>query len=191
MKWFFVFLISGAVLSCSFKSSDNQPIESVESSKYDTLTYPKFLDQVKGNKANYDIVKKRELLFECVHEAIPYYWKGTPWTFTGHTTSPKNGEIACGYYVTNTLHALGFKINRFKLAQEVSAVMIKQLTVNVKHLSSIDELSKYLGKQQTNDAFIIGLDFHTGYVTKEGAEYYFIHSNYIDNQGVVKELLRE
>jgi len=39
--------------------------------------------------------------------------------------------------------------------------------------------------------YIIGLDFHTGFIVNDGKESWFIHSYYVRRQGVVKEKIRE
>jgi hypothetical protein len=52
-------------------------------------------------------------------------------------------------------------------------------------------LNGYLAKQPINSIFIIGLDFHTGYIIKTATNCYFFHFNYIRKQGVVKEKIDE
>ena len=37
----------------------------------------------------------------------------------------------------------------------------------------------------------MGLDFHVGYLLKENNEVFFIHSNYINQEGVKKESITE
>ena len=53
---------------------------------------------------------------QIVYELIPF-WYRTRWSFEGHTEVPRNGTVACGYFVSTVLRDAGFKINRFKLAQ--------------------------------------------------------------------------
>jgi hypothetical protein len=35
--------------------------------------------------------------------------------------------------------------------------------------------------------YVIGLDFHTGFIVNDGTENWFIHSNYIGRKGVTRE----
>ena len=42
-------------------------------------------------------------------------------------------------------------------------------------------------KSQPDNLYIIGLDYHVGYILKENNEVYFIHSNYIGNMVVMRE----
>ena len=130
-------------------------------------------------------------LFKLVNDDIYNYWQGTPWAFYGKTQQPKVGNIACGYFVTNTLTDLGFKINRIDLAEGLSGDMIKKLCVNIKSFNSLKKLDSYLAQQPVNSVFIIGLDFHTGYVIKTASGCYFMHSYYLNNIGVIKEKIDE
>jgi hypothetical protein len=117
-------------------------------------------------------------------------WQNTPWDFNGTTTQPQRGTIACGYFVTAILQDMNLKINRTKLSVCASSEMMKSLTPqqrikNLSYLSYNDfnnNLSEY-GK----GVYIIGLDFHTGFIVNDGKENWFIHSNYIGRIGVTKE----
>lgn len=81
----------------------------------------------------------------------------------------------------------GFDIKRAYLAQQASSVMIKQLCTDIKYFSKREDLENYILNKEKNQVYIVGLDFHTGFVTRENKDMYFIHSNYINKQGVVKE----
>ncbi|RRJ92652.1 hypothetical protein EG240_02365 [Paenimyroides tangerinum] len=154
----------------------------------DSISYTNFLIDVKNKKTEFlksDDAKK--YLFDIYNEKISKYWIGTKWDFNGTTRNPNEGTIACGYFVTNVLADLGFKIQRVKLAQDVSSKMINELCVNVKRFGDFNKLKEYIEKQPNHSVFIIGLDFHTGYVLKANEKIYFLHSNYIDNEGVIKE----
>ncbi len=119
-------------------------------------------------------------------------WQGTPWDFNGTIAQPNTGSIACGYFVTTILRDMGVKIDRVKLAICASSVMMKTLVPDqkLKNLSGLSydafntELTK-LGK----GVYIIGLDFHTGFIVNDGANNWFIHSNYIGRKGVTKEVV--
>ena len=52
-----------------------------------------------------------------VKELFPY-WYRTKWEFSGHTNTPQEGEIACGYYVSTTLKHAGVNVNRYRMAQQ-------------------------------------------------------------------------
>ena len=117
-------------------------------------------------------------------------WEGTPWDFNGTTETPGVGNIACGYFVTTVLRDIGVKLNRVKLATCASLQMMKSLcpTQKIQNLSlkSYEEFNDFI-KFNGKAVYIIGLDFHTGFLVNDGFENWFIHSNYIRRKGVTKE----
>jgi len=160
----------------------------------DVKNYTAFKDSVTVNKkqlATKPYAELSEYFFHLVNDDIYSYWQGTPWTFEGMTRTPNEGSIACGYFVTNTLADLGFKINNVKLAQCASGDMIKVLCVDIYSFKGIKNFEAYMEKQPVNSVSIVGLDYHTGYIVKDATGSYFLHSNYIGKVGVVKELIGE
>ncbi|WP_312076148.1 hypothetical protein [Chryseobacterium sp.] len=65
--------------------------------------------------------------------------------------------------------------------------MIKKLCKNIKYFTKRQDFEQYILNESKNTVYIVGLDFHTGFITREDIDTYFIHSNYIKNKGVVKE----
>jgi hypothetical protein len=127
---------------------------------------------------------------KCIGSELYNSWKNTPWDFNGTANKPNEGAIACGYFVTTILRDMDVNINRNRLAVCASSVMMKSLTPNQKimNLSSLtyvdfDEELKKRGKA----VYIVGLDFHTGFLINDGLETWFVHSNYINRKGVTKE----
>lgn len=179
------------ILACH---SDKAKLLADNTPQSPTVAYSVFKDSVATHKAtlkNKPHTEVSDYLYHLVNNDIYAYWQGTPWAFYGMTRTPQEGEIACGYFVTNTLSDLGFKIERVKLAQDVSATMIKKLCVEVHSCNGIKNFTAYMDKQPVNSVYIVGLDFHTGYIVKDITGSYFLHSNYINKQGVVKELITE
>ncbi|MBK7882431.1 MAG: hypothetical protein IPJ81_00275 [Chitinophagaceae bacterium] len=126
----------------------------------------------------------------CISKDLYSKWQNTPWDFNGTTTRPQYGTIACGYFVTTILQDMDLKINRVKLSICASSIMMRALTPHqkIKNLSYLsyggfNDTLKYYGK----GVYIIGLDFHTGFIINDGTENWFIHSNYIQRKGVTKE----
>jgi len=168
----------------------NGNYQNAQSSVNKELNYDEFKKSVNDTKSlliKHPTKDISNYLFKLIDEDIYNYWAGTPWEFYGTTQQPKAGSIACGYFVTNTLTDLGFRIDRIGLAEVRSGDMIKKLCVGIKSFNSLKKLNGYLAKQPINSVFIIGLDFHTGYVVKTAADCYFFHSNYIKKEGVVRE----
>jgi hypothetical protein len=124
-----------------------------------------------------------------VNNLIPY-WYGTPWDFNGITQQPGQGQIACGYFVTTILRDAGFKVNRVKTAQKAASEIIREVadrnTIRAFSLQRITKIDSAVKKMGTG-LYVVGLDFHVGFLYCDGKEVYFIHSNYIGREGVVKE----
>ena len=136
----------------------------------------------------------RSFLVKTIGEHMFSYWRGTGWDFNGTTTIPRKGNIACGHFVTTLIRDIGYPINRVKLAICPSLVMMKSLTSgnSIQNVSSLgfDGLLERIRSYGPN-VFVIGLDYHTGFIVNDGKESWFIHSNYINKEGVVKEKLSD
>ncbi|MBK8657105.1 MAG: hypothetical protein IPN20_25105 [Haliscomenobacter sp.] len=142
---------------------------------------------LRSNKLKIDSISK--LFKESLLNKIIPFWEGTEWSFEGHTSEPKSGKIACGYFVSTTLQDIGLNLNRYKFAQQSPINEAKSLALNteVKEISgeltseNISEIRKYLKE----GIHFIGFDeSHVGYILKEHNDLYLIHSNYINAAGV-------
>lgn len=168
--------------------------ETTESVPFEpAISYTQFIKKAKEAshilKSNLIIDSLQTHVFKTIAYEMPSYWIGTKWDFNGVSRVLREGTIACGYFVTTVLEDIGFKLNRIKLSQQASSVMITSLCANVKRFSTLSDLKKHLLTSQKNNIFIVGLDFHTGFILKENEQLYFFHSNYIGRQGVIKELV--
>ena len=117
-------------------------------------------------------------------------WYGTAWDFNGTTQEPGKGFIACGYFVTTTLRDAGLKIQRIKTAQQAAEVIVSIIASkeSTKRFSdaSIETIKKSM-KERGDGLYIVGLDFHVGFLQQTGDTTWFIHSNYLNRSGVMKE----
>ena len=173
----------------AFVNGNYQIAKSTIDNKVEYSEFKKTVNTNKNLLVKHPAKDIRSYLFKLIDEDIYAYWAGTPWEFYGTTQQPKTGSIACGYFVTNTLTDLGFKIDRVGLAEVASGVMIKKLCVGIESFNSLKKLNGYLAEQPVNSIFIIGLDFHTGYVVKTATNCYFFHSSYIKKGGVIMETI--
>lgn len=139
-------------------------------------------------------IKEAGIIFsKFIDEHIVPFWIGTAWDYNGVTQAPNDGYIACGYLVTTILRDAGVKINRVKQAQCASEQMINSLTgvkVNYSGSSSFDDFIKKVKAKGTGMS-IIGLDNHTGFLYFDGKELYFIHSSYVGEGRVAREIAVE
>lgn len=130
----------------------------------------------------------------AVVDKLIIHWYGTTWDFNGITEEPGKGQIACGYFVTTILRDAGFKVQRIKLAQSPASIIIEKVAdknairhFSLKSVNYVDSVVKSMGE----GLYVVGLDFHVGFLHNDGASVYFIHSNYIRREGVVKELIQQ
>ena len=84
---------------------------------------------------------------------------------------------------------MGVPINRYKVAQKAAADIIKDLCdpQSIQRFTSFEKMSSFLEQQADNEIFIVGLDFHVGFLFRRRGKLYFAHSNYTDSEGVVIE----
>lgn len=198
-----IFIIS----SCSGQSSKEKEeineiaLEVKETKPYDTLKaevvekraeYKKIYHQYNKNRVKQDsILSDAQNYLLNIAGDFFQAWYGTPWTFEGHTQTPKEGTIACGYFVTTTLQDMGFNSPRIKWAQQASAYMINKLTSDIKrfHNVPIKDVEDYI-RQKGEGLYIVGLDNHVGYIYYHRGAMNFVHSNYYyPNVGVMSEPL--
>jgi len=128
--------------------------------------------------------KARNLLLNTMADSLLVCWYGTGWDFNGTSTCPRQGNIACGYFVTTVLKQAGFNISRGFLAQQASSVMIRTFCPGdkVKTITNnqTQKLIDHL-KSKPDGIFLLGLDNHTGFVIKKNGQLNFVHSNYLSD----------
>jgi hypothetical protein len=132
---------------------------------------------------------QKVLVASIYHEIFPA-WYGTDWDFYGTTETPREGKIACGYFVTTVLRDAGVRVQRVSLAQQASENIIKSLTtasfIKRFHNAKIENFVADV-KNQGDGLYIVGLDIHVGFILHAGGEVWFIHSSYGEPSEVIKE----
>lgn len=122
------------------------------------------------------------------------HWYGTDWDYSGMSETPGEGSIACGYFVTTLLRDAGLKLERIRLAQQASEIIIKSLVEreSIKRYSNT-EFQTFLDSVNGwgEGIYIVGLDIHVGFISVESEGTYFIHSSYQRPHAVVKEIASE
>lgn len=113
---------------------------------------------------------------------IPH-WYGTPWDFNGYTDTPKQGKIACGYFVSTTLLDMGIMLDRYKLAQQGPRDECIALSLHQKFWTfagfPAGARAKTINEALKEGLYFIGLDeSHVGYLLKKDEKLYLIHANY-------------
>jgi hypothetical protein len=147
----------------------------------------KLFIQYKKDPASFN----KQILLNNIRDSLFTCWLGTPWDFYGTSEEPGKGKIACGYFVTTLLRDMGASVNRVKHAQCASEEMIKAVCIkNSIRRYSNEDISSFIEKIKLNGTglYIVGLDFHTGFILNDGEEVYFIHANYSGKKEVTKEI---
>lgn len=144
------------------------------------------------NRIDMDSVK-RTFSDRLMHQIIPY-WYGTPWSFGGHTSTPRKGKIACGYFVSTTLNDMGLNFDRYKLAQMSPIDEAKAIScgTEIKTISDGDPDQALVAIDQfvKEGVYFIGFDTgHVGFLIKEKNTLYLVHSNYFSPISVCIEPL--
>ena len=134
------------------------------------------------------ITTTKEYIYTQLIDTIFPSWYGTEWDFNGYSNVPKKGLIACGYFVSTILKHIGFNLDRYKLAQQYSSGIVKSLCNNIQYVRDNDteKLFRYINSKP-NQLYVVGLDNHVGFISKEKDGIYFIHSSYLGPVAVVKE----
>lgn len=125
-------------------------------------------------------------------EIIPH-WYGTVWSFDGHTEVPKQGKIACGYFVSTTLQQLGVNVNRYQLAQqrpenEAKSLALGGEVIEVTGTGSTENIAQIKSKIADGICFVGLGQSHVGYLLKRKNELFFLHSSYFTPGTVTVEL---
>ncbi len=159
-----------------------------------TCNYPEY--KTNSKKLFKEFIKSptpfnKQILLNSIRDSLFTCWLGTPWDFYGTTEEPNNGKIACGYFVTTLLRDMGVAVNRVRHAQCASEEMIKAVCIknSIRRFSN-ESISPFIDevKKQGIGLYIVGLDFHTGFILNDSEEVYFIHANYAGKKVVEKEL---
>jgi len=137
--------------------------------------------ELKNTRDKKKLIKKaKDHFYHTMTDSLFMYWYGTSWDFNGITQKPREGNIACGYFVTTTLSHCGLKVERVHLAQQPAAKIIKtvckQSTIKTFSNGNLTGLMNHM-KKSKDGLYIIGLDNHVGYIDKRDTALYMIHSS--------------
>jgi len=131
-----------------------------------------------------------------LHQTLPKLmrcWLGTPWDYNGTATTPGEGTIACGYFVSTVLRDAGFRLERVKLSQQASQSIIATFLPRSEMDIQVGmNYSDYVQRVKDFPAgiHIVGLDNHVAFiVTAEDQleSFRFIHSSGANPKKVVDQ----
>lgn len=107
-------------------------------------------------------------------------WLGTPWDFNGTASKPGGGRIACGYYVATVLKDAGFRVDRYKLAQQPSENILRSFLGNDDCVLTVgkpyDAFTAEVERAEPG-VYLVGLDTHVAFLVVADRGFRFIHSS--------------
>ena len=195
-------LVGGALSGCPGPDTSSPPPSAVRFSLSD---YRAALRQVTARRARLAtryqaagpvgraacLRQARELLLTALDSTIFPAWAGTPWAFYGQSWEPRQGHIACGYFVTTALHDAGLRLERTHLAQQASEAIVQSLTTEA-------HIRRYRGVSQANfvravqalgpGLYVVGLDYHVAFLrVRTGHAMQMVHASNLSPVAVVRE----
>ncbi len=140
------------------------------------LAYSKAYSQTAKNEV---LEATRQHILENIENQLYPYWKGTRWAYSGTTEMPRQGKIACGYFVSTILRDAGFEVERVKLAQQASEKIVKTFAdekdiQRFRHKPIKSFVKSVIG--MGDGLYIVGLDTHVGLMLVKNGKAQFIHS---------------
>lgn len=153
---------------------------------YQSKTYEQTCKEIKQGLSTKDSSELKDYFITSFYHKIFPYWKGTKWDYEGYTNTPKKGVIACGYFVSTPLKHMGLKWNRYKLAQMYASKATDAICDSIHRFTKLESFYKYVQSCEDN-IFHVGLSFHVGLVVKYKGKIRFLHSDYINSDGVKEE----
>ena len=117
-------------------------------------------------------------------------WLGTTWGLgRPQSAVPGQGKINCGTFVGTLLVHAGLNVNHKKLQRQPAELIIKSFASgdDIKRFRNRPMQAFLDGVRQMGDGlYIIGLDFHVGFLLVAGQSVRFIHASYV-TETVVNE----
>lgn len=133
---------------------------------------------------------RAELISRFETELFPA-WAGTEWDFNGMSQTPREGKIACGYYVSTLLRDAGFQVERIRLAQQASAKIARTVAaadrVHWYRDTTLEQMLPKLRADTGEGLYVVGLPNHVVFlrVNKDSAT--VCHANYLEDVTVTCE----
>ncbi|MHB8872448.1 MAG: hypothetical protein ACYC8T_02060 [Myxococcaceae bacterium] len=146
----------------------------------------------KGKKDKDQVLARAraEVLAALDRELLPA-WYGTPWEFYGTTEVPRQGAIACGYFVSTVLRDAGFRVERVNLAKQASERIVKtfapEADIQRFRLRPVEEVVAQVRARGGDGLYVVGLDFHVAFLRLEGPRAELCHSSWYPPQAVLCE----
>ncbi|HEX5790285.1 MAG TPA: hypothetical protein VFY13_03985 [Luteolibacter sp.] len=126
------------------------------------------------------IEAEARVLIEKVMPEMMRCWLGTPWDFNGIAAAPGGGKIACGYFVSTVLQDAGFRVDRYRLAQQPSSLILHTFLPHEQcRLTAGQDYNAFADGLQQLEAgiYLCGLDHHVGFLVVGDETFRFVHAS--------------
>jgi hypothetical protein len=136
------------------------------------------------------VEKDARVILELVMPEMMRCWLGTPYDFNGTAERPGDGKVACGYFVSTVIRDAGFRVDRYKLAQQPSGNILRTFLKGESCLLKVgqdfESYAEWVEGMEPG-VYLIGLDSHVGFIVNgvDGTRFY--HSSGWNKRGVVNE----
>ena len=130
------------------------------------------------------------IILERALPAMMRCWLGTKYDFNGTAAGPGEGTIACGYFVATVLKDAGFRVDRYKLAQQPSENILRTfLPKQACRLTVGQGYQAFAADVAARDpgVYLVGLDTHVAFLVVRDGGFRFIHSSGSKPRGVVDQ----
>lgn len=154
-------------------------------------TYDEAIANVAAARDPADDGLARRTTVEDGFDALTRHWLGTAWGLgLPQSSTPGEGKINCGTFVGTILHDLGFEVGVKKLQRQPAELIIKSFVPSKQMLRFRNRpIDEFVSKVSAagDGVYIIGLDFHVGFLRVKDGEVRFVHASYVTGT-VVDEL---
>ena len=136
------------------------------------------------------VEKDARVILELVMPEMMRCWLGTPYDFNGTAEKPGGGKVACGYFVSTVIRDAGFRVDRYKLAQQPSENILRTFLKSdgclLKVGQDFESYTKWVEGMEPG-VYLMGLDSHVGFIVNGAEGTRFYHSSGWQKRGVVNE----
>ncbi len=124
--------------------------------------------------------RARDALGRILADRILPAWNGTPWSLGGTATGPGEKPVACGYFVSTALEHAGLRVERRRLGQQAAENIVRSL-VPADRVARFRRapLDLFLDAVASggDGVYIVGLDYHVGFLVIQGGASFFHHAS--------------
>ncbi len=124
--------------------------------------------------------RARLALGHIVADSILPAWNGTPWSLGGTAAGPGDRPVACGYFVSTALEHAGLRVERRRLGQQAAENIVRTLVPAdrvARFRRTPLDLFLHTVAGGGDGVYVVGLDYHVGFLVIEDGTSFFHHAS--------------